>query len=97
MELVPISGHLHQSQSYVTTDGQLASLSWCQALIWDLRPDFFLCLTIAGLLVWGALSDERKGLSFIIYNVQYIYILHVITLSLTPAPTQDKAHKPSTA
>jgi hypothetical protein len=30
-----------QSQSYVTTDGQSASLSWCQAPIWDLRPDFF--------------------------------------------------------
>jgi hypothetical protein len=26
----------------------------------------------------GALSDERSGLSFTIYNVQYIYILHVI-------------------
>jgi hypothetical protein len=30
-----------QSQSYVTTDGQSASLSWCQAPIWGLRPDFF--------------------------------------------------------
>jgi hypothetical protein len=29
---------LSQSQSYVTTDGQSASLSWCQAPIWDLRP-----------------------------------------------------------
>jgi hypothetical protein len=26
----------------------------------------------------GALSDERSGLSFTMYNVQYIYILHVI-------------------
>jgi hypothetical protein len=25
-----------QSQSYVTTDGQSASLSWCQAPIWGL-------------------------------------------------------------
>jgi hypothetical protein len=26
----------------------------------------------------GALSDERSGLSFIMYNVQYIFILHTI-------------------
>jgi hypothetical protein len=26
----------------------------------------------------GALSDERPGLSFTMYNVQYVYILHVI-------------------
>jgi hypothetical protein len=68
-----------QSQSYVTIDGQSASLSWCQAPIWDLRPDFFFCLTVAGLLKWGALSDDRTGLPFIMKNVKYIYILHVIT------------------
>jgi hypothetical protein len=52
-----------QSQSYVTTDGQSASLSWCQATIWGLRPDFYCCETAAGLLMW-ALSDERTGLPF---------------------------------
>jgi hypothetical protein len=31
-----------QSQSYITTDGQSASLSWCQAPIWDPRPAFLL-------------------------------------------------------
>jgi hypothetical protein len=55
-----------QSQSYVTTDGQSASLSWCQAPIWGLRPDFYYCQTVAVLLVWGALSDERTGLPFTI-------------------------------
>jgi hypothetical protein len=30
-------------------------------------------------MIWGALSDERTGLSFTMYNVQYIYILHPIT------------------
>jgi hypothetical protein len=49
-----------QSQSYVTTDGQSASLSWNKAPIWGLRPDLYYCLTVAGLLTWGALSDERK-------------------------------------
>jgi hypothetical protein len=52
-----------QSQSYVTTDGQPASLSWNKAPIWGLRPD---CLTVAGLMIWGALSDERTGLPFAI-------------------------------
>jgi hypothetical protein len=28
------------SQSYITTDSQSASLSWCQAPIWDPRPIF---------------------------------------------------------
>jgi hypothetical protein len=41
-----------QSQSYVTTDGQPASLSWCQAPIWGLWPDFYYCQTVAGLLIW---------------------------------------------
>jgi hypothetical protein len=55
-----------QSQNSVTTDGQSASLSWNKAPIWDLRPDFYYCQTVSGLLMWGALSDERTGLSFTI-------------------------------
>jgi hypothetical protein len=51
------------SESHVTTDGQSASLSRNKAPIWDLRPDFYYCQTVAGLLMWGALSDERTGLS----------------------------------
>jgi hypothetical protein len=53
-----------ESESYVTTDGQSASLSWNNAPIWGLRPDFYYCQTVAGLLMWGALSDVRMGLSF---------------------------------
>jgi hypothetical protein len=52
------------NQSYVTTDGQSASLSWNKAPIWGLRPDLYYCQTVAGLLMWGALSDKRTGLSF---------------------------------
>jgi hypothetical protein len=37
-----------------------------KAPIWGLRPDFYYCHTVAGLLMWGALSDERTGLSFTI-------------------------------
>jgi hypothetical protein len=54
-------------ESYVTTDGQSASPSWNKASIWDLRPDFYYCQTVAGLLMWGALSEERTGLSFTIF------------------------------
>jgi hypothetical protein len=53
-------------QSYVTTNDQSASLSWNKAPIWGLRPDFYYYKTVAGLLMWGALSDERMGLSFTI-------------------------------
>jgi hypothetical protein len=55
-----------ESEFYITTDGQSASLSWNKAHIWGLRPDFYYCQTVAGLLMWGALSDERTGLSFTI-------------------------------
>jgi hypothetical protein len=48
-----------QSESYVTTDGQPASLSWNKAPVWGIRPDLYYCLTVAGLLISGALSDER--------------------------------------
>jgi hypothetical protein len=52
------STHPHGIKSYVTTDGQSASLSWCQAPIRGLRPDFYYCQTVAGLLMWGVLTRE---------------------------------------
>jgi hypothetical protein len=61
-----LSTELAESESYVTTDGQSASLSWNKAPIWGLRPDFYYCQTVAGLLIWGVLSDEWTGLSFTI-------------------------------
>jgi hypothetical protein len=48
------------------TDGQSASLSWNKAPIWGLRPNLYYCQTVAGLLKWGALSDEMTGLSLVI-------------------------------
>jgi hypothetical protein len=53
-------------ESYVKTDGPSASLSWNTAPIWGLRSDCYYCQTVAGLLIWGDLSDERTGLSFTI-------------------------------
>jgi hypothetical protein len=55
-----------ESESYVTTDGQPASLSWNKAPFWGLPPDLYYCLTVAGLLIWGSLSHEKTGLSFTI-------------------------------
>jgi hypothetical protein len=55
-----------ESESYVTTDGQPASLSWNKAPIWGLRPDLHYCQTVAGLLMWGALVDKRTSLPFTI-------------------------------
>jgi hypothetical protein len=55
-----------ESESYVTTDGQSASLSWNKTSVWGLRPDSYYCQTVAGLLMWGTLSVERMGLSFTI-------------------------------
>jgi hypothetical protein len=67
--------HVHtsesESESYVTTDGQSASLSWYKAPIRGLRPDFYcrtdygIRLIVTFLIPWGALSDERMGLSFL--------------------------------
>jgi hypothetical protein len=34
--------------------------------IWSPRPDLYYCTTIEGLLMWGALSDERTSLPFTI-------------------------------
>jgi hypothetical protein len=64
----PPQGHSDelQSQIYVTTDDQSASLSWNKAPMWRLRPDLYYCHTFTGLLMWGALSDERTGLPFTI-------------------------------
>jgi hypothetical protein len=41
-------------------------LSWKGAPVWGTRPDFYYCQIIAGFLMWGALSNERTGLSFTI-------------------------------
>jgi hypothetical protein len=57
---------LSESEYYITPDGRSASLSWNKEPFLGLRPDFYYCQTVAGLLMWGALSDERTGLSFTI-------------------------------
>jgi hypothetical protein len=53
-----------QSEPYVRTDGQSATLSWNKASIWGLRPESHNCQTVSGLLMYGALPDGRTGLLF---------------------------------
>jgi hypothetical protein len=57
------SSRTTQSQSHIATDGQSVSVgvelhrgSW---------PDIYYCLTVVVLFLWGALSTERTGLSFV--------------------------------
>jgi hypothetical protein len=68
-------------ESYVTTDGQSASLSWNNPHL-ELTTRFFYCQTVAGLLMWGALSDERMGLTFTVYNV-YMNVYKIYTRPLS--------------
>jgi hypothetical protein len=50
---------LPESESYIMTDGQSVSLSWNKAPVWGLGPDFYYCQTVAGFLMWGALTKGR--------------------------------------
>jgi hypothetical protein len=40
--------NMSESESYIMTDSQSASLSWNKAPIWGLQPDFYYCQTFAG-------------------------------------------------
>jgi hypothetical protein len=55
---------LPSNWSILCYDRQSVSLSANTAPIWGLRPDFYYCQTVAGLLMWGALSIEMTDVSF---------------------------------
>jgi hypothetical protein len=42
-----------------------------------LMTRFFLLSDHCGFLIWGALSDEMTGLSFTMYNIQYILLSQI--------------------
>jgi hypothetical protein len=67
--LVLVSQSTSESECSITTDGKSASLSWNKAPIWGLRPDFCYYQTVAGFLMWGAVSDERAG--SVVYNCSW--------------------------
>jgi hypothetical protein len=61
------------------------NLSWNEAPMWGLRPDLYYCMTVLGLLVWGALSNERTDLLFSrvtavisLLSICIIYVLYAI-------------------
>jgi hypothetical protein len=56
-----------QSQSYVTTDGQSASLSWNKAPIWGLRPDLYYCLTVTGFFDVVKVKSQMYICIFLLY------------------------------
>jgi hypothetical protein len=49
--ILDLSESESESESYITTDRQSASLSWNKAPIWGLRPDIYYFLTITVLLL----------------------------------------------
>jgi hypothetical protein len=54
--------------------------------IWGPRPDFCYCQTVTVLSMWGALSDERTGLSFvavIISSTWHLYLQFYLSASYT--------------
>jgi hypothetical protein len=48
--------------SKTSVNYQIVCLSWNKAPIYGPRPVFYYCHTVACLLMWRALSDERTGL-----------------------------------
>jgi hypothetical protein len=54
-----------QSQSHVATDGQSVCQSWCRAPAGAHDQMFSSYMKVALLSIWGAISDERSGLSFL--------------------------------
>jgi hypothetical protein len=68
-----------QSQSHVTTDGQSVGLGVKSTLE-------LVGLSVAELSLWGALSDERQGLSLVsdcqiyLVLVNILFYLHVLCI-----------------
>jgi hypothetical protein len=55
-----------QSQNRIATDGRSVSHSvLVSSSTWGLWQDIYYCFTVTVLLLCGALSDERTGLSFV--------------------------------
>jgi hypothetical protein len=82
-----VTNCVSESESYVTTDGQLASLSWSKAPIWGLRPDlYYLCdsngLVLVGRPLWrevGSFSGPSPlGLETIFYCLTFETSLFIV-------------------
>jgi hypothetical protein len=56
-----VATHQSQSQSYIATDGQSVSMSWCRAQIWDFWPDIFFFFLKVTVLSWQWLTRIGKS------------------------------------
>jgi hypothetical protein len=56
---------VNKSRSHIATDGQSISKSWCRVPSGAHDQIFITLLTVTVLFLWGALSDEKTGLSFV--------------------------------
>jgi hypothetical protein len=92
----PASTLLSQSQSHIATDSQSASKSWCRALS-GTHDQIFSYLTVTVLFLWGVLSDERTGLSFVyaagssqrsLHTLQITRAHRLVSLSLLTVSTR---------
>jgi hypothetical protein len=61
------------NESYVTTDGESASLSWCQAPIWELSPDLF---SVWQLRVCWWLHSDLNGLWYRVSVSKEMFVNH---------------------
>jgi hypothetical protein len=63
-----------KSRSHVTTHSQSVSqYVKVSSPLWDLWPDITFCPKVAVLSLWGALSDERSGLSFSVCSTLSVF------------------------
>jgi hypothetical protein len=87
-----------ESLSYITTDGQSASLSWFQAPIWGLWPDFYYCPTIAGFdmvrPLWREDGSVFYNVQCTIYNAFYCLRFETRSLYLYPPGTGWPGYAP---
>jgi hypothetical protein len=74
-----------ESESYITTDSQSASLSWNKATIWGLWPDIYLSLTITALFLWA--SSLTRGRVWLLYML--LALTSVVFLGSESLGTRD--------
>jgi hypothetical protein len=60
-------------------------MSWNKAAIWGLQPDFYYCLAVAGLLMWGALLTRGR-----VCRLQMLLVLaSTVIFGSKPHATRD--------
>jgi hypothetical protein len=61
-------GYWRGAMCYIlkSTNALVSYVHYMNSSVWGLRPDIYHCQTVAGWLMWGALSDGMTGPSFTI-------------------------------